>query len=150
VRGVRPGSGAAIVPPLPGELADETDETVVAERGREAAVAAGAESTRIVPAVRPREPRVGPPRSEIDRRPAQRPAQRRRPTPPGERPPHDNARLFALLAGIVAAVVIAAVIIISLGGGGNNGKVSITYQQYSHNAAKAAQEMQTTVEDNQQ
>jgi len=149
-RGVRPGAGAAIVPPLPGELADETDVTVVAERRREAAAVAGGESTRIVQVARPREPRVGPPRSELDRRTAQRPQQRRRPPQPAEPAPRDNRRLFALLGGIVAAVVIAAVIIISLNSGGGGGSVSIPYQQYSQNAAKAAQQMQTTVEDNQQ
>jgi len=149
-RGIRPGAGAAIVPPLPGELVDETDVTVVAERRREAAVVAGGESTRIVPAVRPREPRVGPTRAELERRAAQRPQQRRRPIQADERAPRDNTRLFALLGGIVAAIVIAAVIIISLGGSGGSGSVSIPYQQYSQNAAKAAQQMQTTVEDNQQ
>jgi serine/threonine-protein kinase len=149
-RGVRPGAGAAIVPPLPGELVDETDVTVVAERGRDATAVAGGESTRIVAAVRPREPRVGPARSDPDRRPAQRPPQRRRPVPPTDRPSRDNTRLFALLAGIVAAIVIAAVIIISLGGGNSHGSVSIPYQRYSHNAATAAQQMSTTVEDNQQ
>jgi serine/threonine protein kinase len=149
-RGIRPGAGAAIVPPLPGELVDETDVTVVAERRREAAVVAGGESTRIVPAVRPREPRVGPTRAELERRAAQRPQQRRRPIQADERAPRDNTRLFALLGGIVAAIVIAAVIIISLGGSGGSGSVSIPYQQYSQNAAKAAQQMQTTVEANQQ
>jgi len=48
------------------------------------------------------------------------------------------------------AIVIAAVIIISLGGGNSRGSVSIPYQRYSHNAATAAQQMSTTVEDNQQ
>ncbi len=149
-RGVRPGAGRAIVPPMPGELHDATDETVVSGRGREATTSSDAGATRIVAPVRQREPRPGPPRRDADRRPPQRQQGGRRPVPPPspDRPPHDNARLFALLAGIVAVVVIAVVIIISLGGSGGN--VTIPYPSYSHDARTAVQQMESTVSDNQQ
>jgi serine/threonine-protein kinase len=150
-RGIRPGSGRAIVPPLPGELHDETEVTVISGRGHDATVVARGDATRVVQSVRPREPRPGPPRRpEGERRPPSRQQGGRRPPPPpaSDRPPHDNARLFALLAGIVAVVVIAVVIIISLGG--SSGNVTIPYPQYSHNAPTAVQQMQTTVDDNQQ
>ena len=156
-RRVRPGAGRAIVPPLPGEFHDDTDETFIAGGGRETTVVAGAAPTRVVrsgrapvtPPVRQREPRPGPPRGESGARPPQRQqGGRRPPPPPSDRPPHDNARLFALLAGIAAVVVVAVVIILSLGGGG--GSVSIPYPSYSNNSQTAVQQMQTTVDDNQQ
>jgi hypothetical protein len=134
------------VPPLPGELTDETEATVVAARGRDATVVTRGDATRVSATVRPREPRVAPPRQEaVQRRP-------RPPAPsPGDRPPHDNARLLALLAGIVAVVVIAAVIIISLGGGGGGkGSVSLPFKHYSTNAQTAVGQMQQTVDANQQ
>jgi serine/threonine protein kinase len=141
-RGVRPGSGRAIVPPLPG--VDETEATVISGRGRQPTVSLGAHETRISPAVKAREPRVGPPRQEAARRGSRSPAVPQ----PTDRPPHDNARLFALLAGIVAVVAIAVVLIISLGG--SNGSVSIPFKTYSHNASTAVTQMQQTVDDNQQ
>jgi serine/threonine-protein kinase len=149
-RGIRPGAGAAIVPPLPGDLGDDTDATVVAGRGRSATAAAAGATTRISRPREPREPRVPPPRREAARRPPQRPQHGRRPPPPpqGERPPHDNARLFAVLAGIVAVVVVAVVIILSLGG--SSGTVSLPFSHYSHDAQTAVQQMQQTVDDNQQ
>jgi serine/threonine-protein kinase len=150
-RGVRPGAGRAIVPPMPGELHDDTEATIVSGRGREATVVAGADATRVVrpepQRVQQREPRPGPPRRQPGRGAPQR-QRRPPPPPPSDRPPHDNARLFALLAGIVAVVVIAVVIIVSLGG--SSGSVTLPYKTYSQNAQTAVQQMQTTISDNQQ
>jgi len=109
---------------------------------------AGAGATRVAPVVRQREPRVGPPREVERRQPTRAPQGRRPPTPPGDRPPHENARLLALLAGIAVVVVIAAVLILSLSGGGSG---SVTLQpSFSHNAGTAVQQMQTLVTDNEQ
>jgi serine/threonine-protein kinase len=150
-RGVRPGAGRAIVPPMPGELHDDTEATIVSGRGREATVVAGADATRVVrpepQRVQQREPRPGPPRRQPGRGAPQR-QRRPPPPPPSDRPPHDNARLFALLAGIVAVVVIAVVIIVSPGG--SSGSVTLPYKTYSQNAQTAVQQMQTTISDNQQ
>jgi serine/threonine-protein kinase len=149
-RGIRPGSGRAIVPPLPGELGEETDATVIAGRGRGATTVADPDATRVAGAVRPRQPRPAPVRGDVERRPAARPPQGRRPTPPKpDRPPHDNARLLALLAGIAVVVVIAVVVILSIGGGGKT-SVNLPFSHYSNNATTATQQMQQTVSDNQQ
>jgi len=155
-RGIRPGSGAAIVPPLPGEPLDpslrgtgeETDATVVARAGGEAtAVARRPDATRVAAAqVKPREPRQGPPRRPVEgerRAPSRRP-----PAPPHQAGRRENARLLALLAGIVVLVVIAAVLILSLNGGSGH---SLTLQKtWSPNASQAVQELQNVVVNNQQ
>jgi eukaryotic-like serine/threonine-protein kinase len=145
-RGVRPGSGAAIVPPLPGELRDETEATVISSRGRDVTAVAGPDATRVSGAVRAREPRQGPPRDAESRPPARAPQGRRPPIPPDRT--HDNRRLVALLAGIAVAVVAAAVIILSLGGGSSN--TPTLQPSFSSNALQATQQMQTVVNDNQQ
>jgi serine/threonine-protein kinase len=145
-RGVRPGSGAAIVPPLPGELRDETEATVISSRGRDVTAVAGPDATRVSGAVRAREPRQGPPRDAESRLPARAPQGRRPPIPPDRA--HDNRRLVALLAGIAVVVIAAAVIILSLGGGSSNAPT--LQPSFSSNALQATQQMQTVVSDNQQ
>ncbi len=149
-RGVRPGSGAAIVPPLPGEFVEETAATAISGRGRDPTVVAGArpDATRVAAAVKAREPRPGPTRDVVERRAPTRGQQGRRSQPPTPERTHDNRRLIALLAGIAVVAVVAAVIILSLGGGGNN---SLTLQSsFSTNAVQATQQMQNVVTDNQQ
>jgi serine/threonine-protein kinase len=150
-RGVRPGAGAAIVPPLPGEPREETAATVIAGRGREATVVAGAQATSVAQPVRQRQPRAGLPADELERRPPVRTSVRRPPPARSpERPPHDNARLLALLAGIVVVVVLAAVVILSLNGGSSGGGVTLQSGPFSHNASNAVQQMQQLVNENQQ
>jgi serine/threonine-protein kinase len=142
-RGIRPGSGAAIVPPLPGELADETAATTVSGSGREPTVVAGAGATRVAETVRPRSPR---PPQEGERRPPVRAQQGRRPPTPDST--HDNRRLVALLVALLVVVGAAAVIILSLSSGSGNTLTLV--HGFSHNAAVAVQEMQNVVTENQQ
>ncbi|MGA2470124.1 MAG: protein kinase [Solirubrobacteraceae bacterium] len=138
-RGIRPGTGSAIVPPLPG-AAPEAPPTVVSR----------SQETHVVPAVRQRQPRVGPPRHDVvgpvgARNPAHRqPA----PRPPAQQP-NDTARLIGVLAAIVVTVVVVAIIIVSLQG---NSSSSLTLQQggFSTNASQAINQLQSVVSDNQQ
>jgi serine/threonine-protein kinase len=134
-KGIAPGAGAAIVPPLPGTIPAQAPTVV-----------SGHDETRVVRAV-PREPRVGPPRRDPQGgdpgRGSRQPAQRRPPSPP-----NDTGRLIAVLAGIIAVVVIAAVIILGLGSGSSN---TVTLQRtFSIEAPTAIDQMQTLVDDNQQ
>jgi serine/threonine protein kinase len=146
-RGIRPGSGAAIVPPISGELRDETEETAVSRRPDAKTTVARADpgATRVTPAVRQREPRPAPER-EVERRQPSRPPQRRPPTPSSRT--YDNRRLVAMLAGIVVVVVIAAVVILSLSGGSST--VTGLQGSYSTNASQAASQMQNVVTNNTQ
>jgi serine/threonine-protein kinase len=132
-KGIPPGAGAAIVPPLPGAA------------GAPTTVLSGGETTRISPAVAARAPRVGPPRQQpVHAHSPQGESARRQPGI--GRPRTDTRRLIAVLAGIVAVVVVAAVLILSLGGGGG---VSLQ-QNWSSNAPTAVQQMQSLVANNQQ
>ncbi|MGD0196767.1 MAG: serine/threonine-protein kinase [Solirubrobacteraceae bacterium] len=148
-RGIRPGSGAAIVPPMPGELLDEdTGETVIARRGGDATVvAARGDATRVAGAIKAREPRPGPPRRPATA--ARQPQGRRPPSPDRADGRRENARLLALLTAIAIVVAIAAVLILSLG---NNGSKNPTLQTppWSTNASQAAQQMQYVVSNNAQ
>jgi serine/threonine-protein kinase len=132
-KGIRPGAGSAIVPPLPGAV------------GAAPTVVAGGEETRISPAVAARAPRAGPPR----RPPAQAQPGRGEPArrQPGAPARNDTARVLAVIAGIVVVAVIAAVLILSLGGGGN----SVSLQNgWSSSAPTAVEQMQSLVANNQQ
>jgi eukaryotic-like serine/threonine-protein kinase len=135
-KGIAPGSGSAIVPPLPGA-------------GPVTTVSSGKDETRVVRAV-PREPRQGPPRREPARvTPNRNPAGGRQPAPqrPAS-PPNETTRLIAVLAGIIAVVVIAVVIILSFGGGADN---TLRLQPgFSSNAPNAIDQMQNLVDNNQQ
>jgi serine/threonine-protein kinase len=137
-RGIRPGTGSAIVPPLPGAAA-EAPATVVAH----------SQETVVVPAVRQRQPRVGPPRQDI--LPAQSPRApvRRQPAPrPSPTQRSDTPRLIAILAAIVVVVVVAAILITSLGGSGSS--LTLQTTPFSPNASEAVQQMQSVVTNNQQ
>ncbi|HUB76450.1 MAG TPA: protein kinase [Solirubrobacteraceae bacterium] len=148
-RGVRPGAGAAIVPPQPGEARDDTDETMVVPRPGETTTVAARDphATRVTPPVRAREPR--PAAREVERRQPRQPQGRRPPAPTAASDrTYEHRRLVALLAGIAAVVVIAAIVIISLSGG--SGNVTGLPASYSPNAGQAAQQMQGVVSDNTQ
>jgi serine/threonine-protein kinase len=132
-KGIRPGAGTAIVPPLPGTA------------GAAATVGAGGEETRISPAVAARAPRAGPPRRPPAQAQPGRGAPARRQAEPQMR--NDTARVLAVIAGIVVVAVIAAVLILSLGGGGNS--VSLQHG-WSSSAPTAVEQMQSLVANNQQ
>ena len=138
-RGIRPGTGSAIVPPLPG-AAVQAPPTVVAR---------GVGETSVVPAVRQRQPRVGPPRYDVTPGATPRPAGRRGPAP---RPPaaqqNETLRLVGILAAIVAVVVIAALLITSLGSSG--GTLTLQTGPWSHDTTEVVQQLQTDVANNQQ
>ena len=132
-KGIRPGAGSAIVPPLPGAV------------GAAPTVVAGGEETRISPAVAARAPRAGPPRCPpAQAQPGRGEPARRQPGAPAR---NDTARVLAVIAGIVVVAVIAAVLILSLGGGGN----SVSLQNgWSSSAPTAVEQMQSLVANNQQ
>jgi serine/threonine-protein kinase len=132
-KGIRPGAGSAIVPPLPGAV------------GAAPTVVAGSEETRISPAVAARAPRAGPPRRPpAQAQPGRGDPARRQPGAPAR---NDTARVLAVIAGIVVVAVIAAVLILSLGGGGNS--VSLQHG-WSSSAPTAVEQMQSLVANNQQ
>jgi serine/threonine-protein kinase len=135
-KGIAPGSGSAIVPPLPGASPPTT-------------VSPGRDQTRVERAV-PRAPRQGPPRREPARREPShgQSAGRKAPARPSAPAPNETTRLIAVLAGIVAVVVIAVVIILSFGAGANN---TLHLQHgFSSNATNAIDQMQNLVDNNQQ
>ncbi len=145
-RGIRPGSGVAIVPPLPGELPDdETEATVITRRGSDATVVAGQPGASRAPtAVKAREPRPGP-----QRRPASGPASGRQPPSPNRRlGQRERTRLLVLAAALALLAVVAVVLIISLSGGSHH-NLSLR-GHWSSNALNAAQQLQQVVSANQQ
>jgi serine/threonine protein kinase len=134
-KGIAPGSGSAIVPPLPGALPATT-------------VSKGKDETRVVQTV-PRAPRQGPRRQPSQPAPARSQSTGRQlaPRSPAS-PPNETTRVIAVLAGIVAVVVIAVVIILSFGGGADN---TLRLQPgFSTNAPTAIDQMQNVVDNNQQ
>jgi len=145
-RGVRPGSGVAIVPPLPGQLPDEeTEATVVARRGSDATVVARpAGASRAPTAVKAREPRPGP-----QRRPASGAGSGHQPPSPNRRlGQRERTRLLVLAAALALVAIVAVVLIISLNGGSHH---NLNLRgHWSTNALQAAQQLQQVVADNQQ
>jgi serine/threonine protein kinase len=144
-RGIRPGSGTAIVPPLPGELPDEeTGETMIAGAQSDATVVSHRGAAPRAAAVKAREPRPGPP----PRRQAGAPAGGRPPSPERATGSRERTRLLVLLAGLLVIAVIVVVLIVSLNGGSNH---TLNLQQtWSQNANSAAQQLQQVVNNNQQ
>jgi serine/threonine-protein kinase len=145
--GIRPGSGAAIVPPLPGESIDEeTDATAVARRPAATTVmAARGGAAREAGAVKQRAPRAGPERRPVstDGSPPGRP-----PGPPGRPGQRERTRLIVLLATLAVIAVVAVVLIVSLSGSSSH---TLTLQNgWSQNATTAAQQLQQVVNNNQQ
>jgi hypothetical protein len=143
--GIRPGSGAAIVPPMPGELPDgEADATIVARRPSDATVVSSRARATPAPAtVKAREPRPGPERRASGAQPTRRPPSPDRPI--GER---ERTRLIVLAAGLVVVAILAAVLIISLNGGSSH---NLTLEQnWSSHATTAVQQLQQVVNNNQQ
>jgi serine/threonine-protein kinase len=152
-RGVAPGAGSAIVPPIPGQGP---------------AVAAGDAETRVVGAdvtratrpradgagaVTPRTPRIDRTRALAgDEETAHGPARRtgaggaRRP-PAADAPENETMRLVAIFGGLIAVVVIVAILILSL-----QTSRSVTLQRggFSHTAPTAVGEMQDLVDNNSQ
>jgi serine/threonine-protein kinase len=151
-RGIAPGKGSAIVPPLPGEFPEEADggaETRVvgvaetrATRPRAAAAGAGGG------AVAQRRPRIDSSRvAGGSDDPRQRGNVARRPPPAETSDRSENMRLAAIIGGLVVAVVIIAILILSLQ---TSRGVTLQRGGFSHTAATAVGQLQNLVDDNSQ
>ncbi len=118
-RGIAPGSGTAIVPPLP--RAPQTAQTTVS----------GDDRTRVA-SVAPRQPRTGQPRREPAAEPAPAPNQRR--------------RLAAALIALALVVIVVVVVVLSLH---SNGTVQLQHPgTFSKNFGTALQQLTTLITNN--